>query len=271
MKYVLESENEFERLEAQSKEDRYSPNEDFKKLKIPENAKILDAGSGSGIAARYLAEKMPKSTVVGMDASEKRVALAKKASGKFKNLSFQHGDLCKLDYKKNHFDFVFSRYVFEHLNAQAQKQALDQIYACMKPKAQIWLIDIDGLFLNIYPRTDLLEETLTKMERKGSVDLRMGRKLPHLLSQSGFECVDFEVQAIAIANNIKENEILLLEQKFDSAKDFVKSFLPKGATLSQFKKEYFESLRSPGCTLFYNKFIARGFKPSTLKIIQKNL
>jgi ubiquinone/menaquinone biosynthesis C-methylase UbiE len=268
MGYVLEHGAEFERLEAQSRQERYSPQEDFKNLKLKENAKILDAGSGSGIASRYLAEKFKHAAVVGVDVSSRRVDSARKAGNKFTNLTFETENLCSLSFKNDTFDFVFSRYVFEHIPPSEQGKALEELSRCMKPGAQIWLIDIDGLFYNLYPRTPLLKKVLDKMEEVNSVDLRMGRKLPCLLAKAGFESITFEAVAISITPNTLKNEIELLSQKFDAAHEYIESFLPSGSSLNTFKKEYFETLQAPGSTLFYNKFIAKGYKPYALKMVR---
>jgi 2-polyprenyl-3-methyl-5-hydroxy-6-metoxy-1,4-benzoquinol methylase len=50
----------------------------YKKIIASENVQILDAGCGSGYKSLVLAEANPKSKIVGVDISEKSVALAKK-------------------------------------------------------------------------------------------------------------------------------------------------------------------------------------------------
>ena len=57
--YVLENPHEFQRLEEQSAQPEYDFRSDLPALALPPGARILDAGCGSGIVARYLAERYP--------------------------------------------------------------------------------------------------------------------------------------------------------------------------------------------------------------------
>ncbi|RCV65769.1 2-polyprenyl-3-methyl-5-hydroxy-6-metoxy-1,4-benzoquinol methylase [Methanophagales archaeon] len=76
--------------------------------------RVLDAGSGTGYGASYLAA-VPAKYVEGIDISEKAIAYANKKFSR-SNLHFQTMDLEQIaGYEEDRFDFVFSSNVLEHL------------------------------------------------------------------------------------------------------------------------------------------------------------
>src|SRR4051794_14382575 len=121
--YVLENRAEFERLEKQSTLPKYDFRRELDGLKIKPNAKILDAGCGSGIICRYLSALNPRATVVGCDFSEIRVRQARQAARGYPNLSFECQDLTQLTFQSRTFDAVVSRYVVEHLPVKTRLKA----------------------------------------------------------------------------------------------------------------------------------------------------
>lgn len=83
--------------------------------------KILEAGSGSGRACIFLAEKFPKSKVIGVDLSEKALKIAKKGVELrgLKNVKFEKADIFKMPFKDDEFDVVFNVGVIEHFENYA--------------------------------------------------------------------------------------------------------------------------------------------------------
>jgi len=80
---------------------------------FPERVKImLDAGCGTGIYSFALAEKVDN--INSVDLSSEKISDARKINI-FNNIDFSEGDLCKLNFEKNHFEVVICSDVLEHI------------------------------------------------------------------------------------------------------------------------------------------------------------
>jgi len=80
----------------------------FKKIKLPENAKILDVGCGSGTLARSWKEQ--GYDVIGLDISDESLEIARR-----KGIYCVKGDVTKgLPFDDNTFDLVYSDGLLEH-------------------------------------------------------------------------------------------------------------------------------------------------------------
>jgi len=256
--YVLESREEFERLEKQSATPAYDYREELAwvqpLLQKLNPRRILDAGCGSGIVSRYLAEVFAEAEVVGCDGSEVRMAQARDASMGIPNLAFQHGQLESLGYKSNHFDFILCRFVLEHMSPDKRLSALKEMARCLRPGGLLCVIDVDGLLCNVSPVSAKMQGQLDLLSRSESVDLFVGRKIPALLAEIGLKNVDWDIQARNFRGTLLQTEITLTQERFELAHGFFVSVLGSEAAARQFKQEYLKTLRIPGCALFYNLF-----------------
>lgn len=100
---------------------------------IPKNAKILDAGCGTGENIAYL-ESVGYSRIKGIDLSEDSILLCKKRG--LKNVV--QGDLKKLPFEDNSFDAVYSMDVLGLIPEKERKQVIHELYRVLKPGG--WLI-----------------------------------------------------------------------------------------------------------------------------------
>ena len=73
-----------------------------------EPAQALDLGTGTGAAAAWLVERYPEARVVGVDISERMIALARKRAGPEpgERLRFEVGDSSNLPFASDEFDLV---------------------------------------------------------------------------------------------------------------------------------------------------------------------
>ena len=134
---------EIDTLYGKDEKEEYS--QFFRHLKITsndiENKNILDAGCGSARMLRLLSEKH-KANFFGIDLSS---SLYDAAS--IKSINLIRGDLLKLPFKDNYFDFIFSGGVLHHTgNPQG---AFKNLVKSLKSKGKIyiWLYSIEqGIF-----------------------------------------------------------------------------------------------------------------------------
>ncbi len=97
--------------------------------KLPERAKILELGCGSGIpTSKQLAEKF---TLTGVDISAQQVALAQQ---KVPEAKFIHADMTKLEFPEGSFDAVTAFYSIIHVPRQEQAELLRKIASWLRPE-----------------------------------------------------------------------------------------------------------------------------------------
>lgn len=96
--------------------------------RLPNGAKILDAGCGAGIPiAQKLSEKFK---VTGVDFSEAQIALAKK---NIPSAIFVCEDMTKLDFPENTFDGIASYYAIIHVPREEHQSLLTNFHRMLKP------------------------------------------------------------------------------------------------------------------------------------------
>jgi len=159
----------------------------WSKAGLTSDMRVLDLACGPGFISCELARLVNKGDVTGVDISAELIATAHqaKASEKIENVMFQTGNLYELELPANRFDFVYARFVFQHL-AKPQL-ALENILRVLKPGGSFLFVDslqtgdvpeYDGL-LSIFPQlfhepyyTSYLKEDLTGLCKNAGLDER---------------------------------------------------------------------------------------------------
>jgi SAM-dependent methyltransferase len=96
--------------------------------RLPENAKVLDAGCGAGVPiSQMLSEHFD---VTGIDFSEAQIKLAKKNVPKAK---FICQDMTKPDFSEDTFDGICSYYAIIHIPREEHQPLLANFYRMLKP------------------------------------------------------------------------------------------------------------------------------------------
>jgi ubiquinone/menaquinone biosynthesis C-methylase UbiE len=258
MRYALESELEFERLERQSSLPAYDFREDLKDLRVRPGSLLLDAGCGSGIVSRYLADHYPDVHVLGVDLSSQRITAAREAAlGKRFNLLFEEQDLTRMTYSRQRFDTIFSRYVLEHLASQNQKAMLSEFFRCLKPGGQVMIVDVDGCLHNLYPLNETVAEGLQRLKKIKSLDLFVGRKIPFLLKNAGFTRIRPRIITSQFFGDEKKEEIQLTQARFANGAEFFSRAFGSNARYHRFRDAYLSAMQAEESVLFYNRFIVR--------------
>lgn len=258
MGYILEHDEEFNRLERQTKLPGLDYREELKEIEVKNGAFILDAGCGSGIVSRYLAERFPSSRVIACDFTSSILKQAREAAKGIPNVSFEEQDLKRLTYTTGQFDLIISRLVVHLQDNLSLSKLIAELARVLKPGGTLVVIDIDGNVVNLYPQTPLVTEGLQKLAASHEVDVFVGRKLPLLLSEAGLVSVSWRMETFYKDG---ENACEEMRARFQNASAFYERTLGDKEKCNAFVKEYLECMKHPQSVYFYHKFIVSAKKP----------
>lgn len=159
--------------------------------------KVLDVACGPGFTACELARFVGDAgAVTGVDINEELIAVAHQAKAKegVTNASFSSGNVYRLELPENAYDFVYARFVFQHL--EKPRLALENILKVLKPGGVLCILDVDDNWTSFAPESDafvtFIRRTGAGQRRKGGNRL-IGSQLYGLLCAAGFTAVSTRI------------------------------------------------------------------------------
>lgn len=270
MSYVLENQDENDRLEYQALQRNYRPEDEFTEdeLTLKENSVVLDAGCGSGRVSRLFASKNKDNniSIIAVDScSKERLDDAKKRAKKegLSSISFSHGDIKNLDVPSSSIDIVISRFVYEHNpGEQAFRQITEEAFRVLRPGGVYYVIDTDGILANIKSdNLKFMELTQKLLDNISDVfDPYPCQKLPRFLKMAGFEFgTPKHIPMIFFEANDIEYEDELWRMRFSFFRPRMESIFLEEA--SWYEEEFFKTLWKRKNLFYYNRFVFRATKP----------
>ena len=109
-------------------------------INLPEEAKVLEIGCGTGAVTRFLADLPQVSQALGVDPSPVFIAKARELAGQVQNLTFQEGDGRALTCEDRSFDAVLFHTTLCHI--PKPEQALSEALRVLRPGG--WLAIFEG-------------------------------------------------------------------------------------------------------------------------------
>jgi ubiquinone/menaquinone biosynthesis C-methylase UbiE len=106
---------------------------------LPEQARVLDVGTGPGRLARALADGHPQWTVDGLDLDPEMIAYAK-SRDVAASVSFAVGDVADLPYPDGSFDLIVSSMSQHHWTDV--EGALRSLRRVLRPGGRLWIYDV---------------------------------------------------------------------------------------------------------------------------------
>lgn len=189
---LKKSGEELERLKMQATVAIGLEQEVWKNAGLRSGMKVLDLACGPGFISCELAKTVGGGHVTGVDISEELIAVAHqvKASEKIANTSFSTGNIYELALPENSFDFVYARFLFQHL--EKPELALENILRVLKPGGTLCVLDIDDNWTSFSPASTAFIKFIRRagagQKRKGGNRL-IGSQLYGLLNGAGFKNV----------------------------------------------------------------------------------
>jgi len=191
---------ELERLKLQATIALDTEKDAWKSAGLQSGMQVLDIACGPGFTACELAKFVGESGhVTGVDINEELIAVAHqaKASEGVENVAFSSGNVYELTLPENTFDFVYARFVFQHL--ENPQLALENILKVLKPDGVLCVLDIDDNWTSFSPESDAFVQFIRKagagQKRKGGNRL-IGSQLFGLLREAGFSNVSTNIHPI---------------------------------------------------------------------------
>ncbi len=189
--YVIDYDDEPRRLDKQA---QLAGLEDhFHKFPLVPDAKVLDAGCGSGAMTRLLAERLPKGFATGIDTNPQYLAYAAQVAAKagINNIDFREGNIFSVPFDDNTFDMVWCKYVLQWVNEPIQ--AIAEFKRVTRPGGIVVCCHFDGFGVTHYP-IDESWQTDADTVFNDVIDPFVGRKQYHMFHQLGFTEITVEVE-----------------------------------------------------------------------------
>lgn len=161
----------------------------FERYGLPANARILDAGCGTGEISARLADLFPDARVLGVDILDHHLALARERyAPRAPRLAFEHQSIFALPAADATFDLTVCRHVIQSVPHAAR--VLAELQRVTRPGGRVHVIAEDYGML-IFPDgepnpSDFWHEGPPAFGRKTGTDLRIGRHVYGHFLELGF-------------------------------------------------------------------------------------
>lgn len=252
--------NEVSRLETQAK---LGWDKEFRTLKwlgLKDGMKVLDVGSGTSVYSELLLENLPNITITDLEVDKNLLSIGKERLRRFskRRVNFKYGSILDSGLEENTYDFIISRFVFQHLEKPVE--AAGEIYRLLKPGGTVAIIDSDrGLYGVSDP--DILFKSgrnfISQIEKRTRWNREIGRKLVKILKVQGFEKLDFE--AVTIHSDIVGLKSIIGDMKVTPEQlRMISRINPR---LAKIVKMCSDASTTDNCTIIFLNLIAKGVKP----------
>jgi ubiquinone/menaquinone biosynthesis C-methylase UbiE len=215
--YIMEDPREAGRLEGKVDPDVVL--ERYLRPHLDGTRDVLDVGCGPAVITRAIGAACPDANVVGLDASEARLAVARENVACLPNVSLKCGTATDLPFESDSFDVVFCRFLLEYL--PDRQKAVSEMARVCRPGGKVILQDLDGQLVSHWPDDAELQRPLEKVLdhlRTTGFDPFVGRKLYSLAKSAGLTHLQVSAESYHLyAGRIDDHNYALWEAKLDSA------------------------------------------------------
>lgn len=164
----------------------------FDRYEIPDDARILDGGCGTGEISSRLAERYPRADVLGVDVLEVHLDLARRRHAQLApRLHFEKRSIFELDLPARSFDLVVCRHVLQSI--PFPERAVAELARVTRPGGRLHLIAEDYGMIHFQARkldSDALWDVAPRaFGRATGTDMHIGRRTCSILYDLGLEDV----------------------------------------------------------------------------------
>ncbi|NJM65692.1 MAG: methyltransferase domain-containing protein [Acaryochloris sp. RU_4_1] len=157
-------------------------------------ARLLDCGCGPGSISCDFARILSSGSVTGIDREESQIELARSRASEqqLTNVNFNVGSIYKLPFPDSSFNVVFAHAIFEHISSP--EKALAEILRVLEPGGIAAIRSPDWGGFIVGPEGTGLQAAIKSyadLQTANGGDIYVGRKLPRLLRDAGFDTLRF--------------------------------------------------------------------------------
>ncbi len=197
--FLEESVTEQERLRLQAEVAQPLERQILEQHGLKPGMSVLDLGCGPGFVTRMIAQMVGTGQVLGADLNDDLLKMAFDSLAKqpLPNLSFQKANIYDLAALNQKFDFVYCRFLFQHL--EQPMLALRQIQSVLKPGGTLLVLDVDDGWVSLYPdheNYELIFKMQQLYQKNLGGDRFIGRKLHAFFSDVGLGGIEAGVLTV---------------------------------------------------------------------------
>ncbi|MSR63116.1 MAG: methyltransferase domain-containing protein [Planctomycetes bacterium] len=162
----------------------------FAAYALPEHARILDVGCGTGEIVLRLAREFPRVTLVGIDVHEPHLDVARERSAPLAGrVQFRTGDAFALDFPDKSFDLTLCRHMLQAV--PEPERVLAEMKRVTRPGGRLHIVAEDYGMIHCHPCAvdgdRFWREGPIALGKSTGTDLYGGRKAFHWLDQLGLD------------------------------------------------------------------------------------
>jgi ubiquinone/menaquinone biosynthesis C-methylase UbiE len=259
--YAIHSAAECDRLERQAVLANLSDHLRF--IPVPPQARILDAGCGTGSMARLLASTHPDAQVVGIDIRADYIAYAVERANQegLSNIGFRQADLFDLSFAESTFDVVWSKYVLQWV--KKPHLAIAEFRRVAKSGGVIVCANFDGFAVTHWPEDPTLQPKLEEVVPQ-LVDPFIGRKMAPMFVDARLADirVDFEPDRLfTIIGAVDADRRQNLADQLSAARSYITNILGGEHEADQFAAGLLRYYDDPDTCSYTTLYFVRGTAP----------
>lgn len=167
---------------------------------IPDGARVLDVGCGTGVLTRMLAARGAVASVVGVDTAPRLLAKARDAAADMPRIEFREGDARSLPFADAVFHIVTFDSVLSHV--PGPERVIEEAFRVLRSGGCLAVIDGDYATATVaLTDHDPLQACVDAMMAHSVTDRRVMRRLVDVVGSRGFGVTSFRSFGYAEVGN----------------------------------------------------------------------
>jgi ubiquinone/menaquinone biosynthesis C-methylase UbiE len=221
----------------------------IRRYAIPDEARILDAGCGTGEGSSRLAELFPRAHVLGVDIIDEHLDLARSRYAKLAaRLTFEHQSIFELGIPDHSFDLTVCRHVLHSI--PHPERVLAELARVTRPGGYLHLIPEDYGMLHFQrgsrdPR-DFWHVAAASFGSATGTDLFIGRNTFRILASMKLDAISVDYVVVDTVRVPRETFARILEAWRDGYAEPIGQFtpIPRESALAYFN-QMIANIRDP--------------------------